>query len=115
MLDGPGGSIENDALGIKKLLLKTQVSLTSFLQSEVKIVQEIMLGLEPRICCFLCERAYIQQARYPDYNSNPVFCLLMYMRVDNDQPTINFQIGEREWNYLGSCVRFPILSFFFWE
>ena len=28
-------SIENDAHGIKKLLLKIQVSLTSFLQSEV--------------------------------------------------------------------------------
>ena len=31
-------SIENDAHGIEKLLLKTQVSLTSFLQSEVKII-----------------------------------------------------------------------------
>ena len=33
---GPSG-IENDAHDIKKLLLKTQVSLTSLLQSEVKI------------------------------------------------------------------------------
>ena len=44
MLDGPGGtgSIENDAYGIEKLLLKTQVSLTSFLQSEVKIMHIIV-------------------------------------------------------------------------
>ena len=46
MLDGPGGtgpgpsSIENYAHGIEKLLLKTQVSLTSFLHSEVnKLIQ----------------------------------------------------------------------------
>ena len=52
MLDGPGGtsqpvppgpsSIEKDAHGIEKLLLKTQVSLTSFLQSEVKIIHIIV-------------------------------------------------------------------------
>ena len=50
MLDGPGGnglvppgpsSIENDAHGIEKLLLKSQVNLTSFLQSEVKIIHII--------------------------------------------------------------------------
>ena len=35
-------SIENDAHGIEKLLLKTQVSLTSFLQSEVKIIHIIV-------------------------------------------------------------------------
>ena len=35
MLDGP-------AHGIEKLLLKTQVSLTSFLQSEVKIIHIIV-------------------------------------------------------------------------
>ena len=40
MLDGPGGT--NDAHGIEKLLLKTQVSLTSFLQSEVKIIHIIV-------------------------------------------------------------------------
>ena len=34
--------IENDAHGIEKLLLKTQVSLTSFLQSEVKITHIIV-------------------------------------------------------------------------
>ena len=38
MLDGPGGT----AHGIEKLLLKTQVSLTSFLQSEVKIIHIIV-------------------------------------------------------------------------
>ena len=38
---GPSG-IENDAHGIEKLLLKTQVSLTSFLQSEVKIIHIIV-------------------------------------------------------------------------
>ena len=39
----PGqSSIENDAYGIEKLLLKTQVSLTSFLQSEVKIIHIIV-------------------------------------------------------------------------
>ena len=38
---GPS-SIENDAHGIEKLLLKTQVSLTSFLQSEVKIIHIIV-------------------------------------------------------------------------
>ena len=36
MLDGLGGT------GIEKLLLKTQVSLTSFLQSEVKIIHIIV-------------------------------------------------------------------------
>ena len=35
-------SIENDAHGIEELLLKTQVSLTSFLQSEVKIIHIIV-------------------------------------------------------------------------
>ena len=41
---GPPGplSIETDAHGIQKLLLKTQVSLTSFLQSEVKIIHIIV-------------------------------------------------------------------------
>ena len=41
---GPGepSSIENDAHGIEKLLLKTQVSLTSILQSEVKIIHIIV-------------------------------------------------------------------------
>ena len=47
MLDGPGGtgqsSIENDAHGIKKLLLKTQVSLTSFLHSEVNQIIHIIV------------------------------------------------------------------------
>ena len=38
---GPS-SIENDAHGIEKLLLKTQVGLTSFLQSEVKIIHIIV-------------------------------------------------------------------------
>ena len=38
---GPS-SIENDAQGIEKLPLKTQVSLTSFLQSEVKIIHIIV-------------------------------------------------------------------------
>ena len=38
---GPSSN-ENDAHGIKKLLLKTQVSLTSFLQSEVKIIHIIV-------------------------------------------------------------------------
>ena len=38
---GPS-SIENDAHGIEKLLLKTQVSLTSFLQCEVKIIHIIV-------------------------------------------------------------------------
>ena len=38
---GPS-SIENDAHGIEKLLLKTQVRLTSFLQSEVKIIHIIL-------------------------------------------------------------------------
>ena len=33
---------ENDAHGIEKLLLKTQVSLTIFLQSEVKIIHIIV-------------------------------------------------------------------------
>ena len=42
MIDGPGG--ENDALGIENLLLKTQVSLTSFFKSEVnKLIQHIIL------------------------------------------------------------------------
>ena len=62
MFDGPGGtgwnvpvqtrrfqpvppgpsSIKNDAHGIEKLLLKTQVNLTSFLHSEVnKLIQHI--------------------------------------------------------------------------
>ena len=36
-------SIENDAHGIKKLLLKTQVSLTSFLQSEVNQIRHIIV------------------------------------------------------------------------
>ena len=65
MFDGPGGtgcdvqqprtgtsqpvppgpsSIENDAHCIEKLLLKTQVSLTSFLQNEVKIIHIIVLN-----------------------------------------------------------------------
>ena len=35
-------TIENDAHGIEKLLLKTQVSLTSFLQSEAKIIHIIV-------------------------------------------------------------------------
>ena len=35
-------SIENDAHGIEKLLLETKVSLTSFLQSEVKIIHIIV-------------------------------------------------------------------------
>ena len=34
--------IENDAHGIEKLLLKTQVSLTSFLHSEVNILIQII-------------------------------------------------------------------------
>ena len=38
---GPS-SIENDAHGIEKLLLKTQVGLTSFLESEVKIIHIIV-------------------------------------------------------------------------
>ena len=38
---GPS-SIENDAHGIEKLLLKTQESLTTFLQSEVKIIHIIV-------------------------------------------------------------------------
>ena len=38
---GPS-SIENDAHGIEKLLLKTQVSLTDFLQSEMKILHIIV-------------------------------------------------------------------------
>ena len=38
---GPS-SIENDAHDIENLLLKTQVSLTSFLQSEVKIIHIIV-------------------------------------------------------------------------
>ena len=38
---GPS-SIENDAHGIEKLLLKTQVNLTSSLQSEVKITHIIV-------------------------------------------------------------------------
>ena len=54
MLDGPGGtrtgpsSIENDARSIEKLLLKTQVSLTSFLQSEVKIIHIIVQDQDGR-------------------------------------------------------------------
>ena len=40
MHDGP--CIENDVHGIEKLLLKTQASLTSFLQSEVKIIHIIV-------------------------------------------------------------------------
>ena len=45
MLEGvpPGlSSIENDAHDIEKLLLKTKVSLTSFLQSEMKIIHIIV-------------------------------------------------------------------------
>jgi hypothetical protein len=34
--------LENDAHGIEKLLLKTQVSLMSFLQSEMKIIHIIV-------------------------------------------------------------------------
>ena len=42
-LAGPS-SIENDAHGIEKLLLKTQVSLTSLLHSEVnKLIQHIIV------------------------------------------------------------------------
>ena len=41
MEPGPS-SIENDAHGIEKLLLKTQVSLTRYLQSEVKIIHIIV-------------------------------------------------------------------------
>ena len=41
MLDGPGGTGCND---IEKLLLKTQVSLTSFLHSEVnQLIQHIIV------------------------------------------------------------------------
>ena len=41
MEPGPS-SIENDAHGIEKLLLKTQVSLTNFLQSEANIIHIIV-------------------------------------------------------------------------
>ena len=59
MLDGPGGtgsrppSIKNDAHGIEKLLLKTQVSLTSFLQSEVKIIHIIVQNITYQCILFL--------------------------------------------------------------
>ena len=49
MLDG---SIENDAHGIEKLLLKTQVSLTSFLQSEVKIIHIIVQNNTYILICY---------------------------------------------------------------
>ena len=42
MVEPGPSSIENDAHGIEMLLLKTQVSLTKFLQSEVKIIHIIV-------------------------------------------------------------------------
>ena len=50
VLPGPS-SIENDAHGIEKLLLITQVSLTSFLQSEVKIIHIIVQNNTFRELC----------------------------------------------------------------
>ena len=47
---GPS-SIKNDAHGIEKLLLKTQLSLTSFLQSEVN--QIIHITREPDSCIYV--------------------------------------------------------------
>ena len=63
----PGlSSIENDANGIKKLLLKTQVSLTCFLHSEVNQIIHIIFVLEAKKLLVLLEnRAWRILSRPP--------------------------------------------------